>query len=100
MNLKNINEIIDSEKFAQLADYIFSEFTSIENFQKIIENENKTILETKNEKNIGYVWYVSDELKNKKQFYRLLSSRLGRVFFLNNKRIFRSQKYHFNYTSI
>ena len=50
MNLKNIIEIIDSKNL-QLADYIFSEFTSIENFQKIIENENKTILETKNEKN-------------------------------------------------
>ena len=81
MNLKNINEIIDSEKFAQLADYIFSEFTSIENFQRIIKNENKTILETKNEKNIGYVWYVSDELKIKSNSIVFCQADLVEYFF-------------------
>ena len=50
-------------------------------FKKIIENENKTILETKNEKNIGYVWYVSDELKIKNNSIVFCQADLVEYFF-------------------
>ncbi len=58
----NSKDFIDSEKFSKIADFIFSEFTSIDDFQIKNKNSDKTILETKNEKKINYVWYVSNKL--------------------------------------
>ena len=58
----NSKDIIDSEKFSKIADFIFSEFTSIEDFRIKNKNSDKTILETKNEEKINYVWYVSNKL--------------------------------------
>ena len=61
----NIKEIIDSEKFVGISDFKFSEFCSSENFQKEIKRSDVTILEEKNEKNINYVWYISNNFKIK-----------------------------------
>ena len=41
------NQIIDSEKFSRISDYVFAEFTSIENFEKNFKYEDVTILEKK-----------------------------------------------------
>lgn len=61
----NIKEIIDSEKFVGISDFKFSEFCSSENFQKENKHSDVTILEEKNEKNINYVWYISNNFKIK-----------------------------------
>ena len=58
----NSKDIIDSEKFSKIADFIFSEFTSTEDFRIKNKNSDKMILETKNEEKINYVWYVSNKL--------------------------------------
>ena len=52
-----MNRNWNSEKFSKIADFIFSEFTSIEDFRIKNKNSDKTILETKSEEKINYVLY-------------------------------------------
>ena len=46
------SQIIESEKFSNISDTIFAEYTSIENFEKNYKYEEVTILEKKIDDNI------------------------------------------------
>lgn len=57
------SQIIDSEKFSRISDYVFAEFTSIENFEKNFKYEDVTVLEKKSTKDINYIWYINNKLE-------------------------------------
>lgn len=59
------SQIIESEKFSNISDTIFAEYTSIENFEKNYKYEEVTILEKKIDKNINYIFYINNNLEIK-----------------------------------
>ena len=59
------SQIIESEKFSNISDTIFAEYTSIENFEKNYKYEEVTILEKKIDKNINYIFYINNKLEIK-----------------------------------
>lgn len=55
-------EIINSEKFANISDIVYSEITTQEKFQKV-QNKNKLrIIDKTNTPDVNLVWYVAEEI--------------------------------------
>ena len=56
-------EIINSEKFANISDVVYSEITTQEKFQEL-QNLNKLrIIDKTNTPDVNLVWYVAEEIK-------------------------------------
>ena len=55
-------EIINSEKFANISDVVYSEITTQEKFQEV-QNKNKLrIIDKTNTPDVSLVWYVAEEI--------------------------------------
>ena len=55
-------EIINSEKFANISDVVYSEITTQEKFQEV-QNLNKLrIIDKTNTPDVNLVWYVAEEI--------------------------------------
>ena len=57
-------EIINSEKFANISDVVYSEITTQEKFQEV-QNKNKLrIIDKTNTPDVSLVWYVAEEIND------------------------------------
>ena len=55
-------EIINSQKFSEISDFIYSEITTHEDFiSKSLKNK-LTIIQKKDDDKVKLVWYVSDKI--------------------------------------
>ena len=86
MTFVETSQIIESEKFSKISDTIFSEYTSIENFEKNHKYEEVTILEKKIDEKINYISYINNNLEIKSNSIVFCQTDLVEHFFsiLNN----------------
>lgn len=74
-------EVINSQKFTGISDFIYSEVTTVEDFNIKNKKNNLTIIQEKTDEKVSLVWYVSNSISLKNSDIVFCQTELVEYFF-------------------